>query len=58
MTLYTDRPFLIRASGSFFNYSALYYARLVNWCVGYGDRRGIVNITWIMTKQVIYCLYA
>lgn len=42
-----------------FNYSALYYARLVSWCVGYGNRRGIVNITsWIMTKQVIYCLYA
>ena len=38
-----------------FNYSALYYARLVSWCIGYGNRRGIVNITSrIMTKQVIY----
>ena len=45
--------------GDFFNYSALYYARLVNWCIGYRHRGGIVNITsWIMTKQVIYRLYA
>ena len=37
-----------------FNYSTLYYARLVNWCVGYGHGGGIIHITsWIMTKQVI-----
>lgn len=37
-----------------FNYSALYYARLVSWCVGYGHGGGIVDIaSRIMTKQVI-----